>query len=133
MIARDLISDTVPSLKTSDTAARVLDWMSEFKVEQLPVVNNAELLGLVTEEDLLDVENPDEPIGNIRLSLPEKTHENEEAHMLEVVRVADMLKKDVLPVLKSRDHHILGIISKTDIIEALNEMLNYQEPGGIMI
>ena len=45
LLAKDLITDTLPSIKTSDNATRVLEWMSEFKVAQLPVVNHERLLG----------------------------------------------------------------------------------------
>ncbi len=133
MIARDLISDTVPSLKTSDTAKRVLDWMNEFKVNQLPVVNNEELLGLITENDLLEISDEENPIGNVRLSLPEKTHVYEDAHIYDVIRVANMFHLDVLPVLKIRDNTFLGVITKDDIIESMARMLNVLEPGGIII
>lgn len=133
MIARNLISDTVPSLKTSDNARRVLDWMNEFKVNQLPVVNNEELLGLVTEDDLLELEDENNPIGNVRLSLPEKTHVYEDAHIYDVIRVTSMLRLDVLPVLKTRDNTYLGVITKNDIIEYMADMLNVKEAGGIII
>ncbi len=133
MIARNLISDTVPSLKTSDTAKRVMDWMNEFKVNQLPVVNNEELLGLITEEDLLEISDEDNPIGNVRLSLPEKTHVYEDAHIYDVIRVASMFHLDVLPVLKTRDNTFLGVITKDDIVESMAKMLNVLEPGGIII
>ena len=133
MIARNLISDTVPSLKTSDTARRVLDWMNEFKVNQLPVVNNEELLGLVTEDDLLEITDEDNPIGNVRLSLPEKTHVFEDAHIYDVLRVISLLNLDVLPVLKTRDNTFLGVITKHDVIQYMSDMLNVKEPGGIII
>ena len=133
MIARDLISDTVPSLKTSDTAAKVLDWMSEFRVGQLPVVNNEELLGMISEEDLLDIDDPENPIGNVRLGLPEQTYVYEDAHIFDVLRVAATFNLDLLPVLRSRDNHYLGILSKNDILTAIAKLINATEPGGILI
>jgi acetoin utilization protein AcuB len=137
MIARDLISDTVPCVKTSDTAGRVINWMSEFKVRQLPVVNNEALLGLVTEDDLLDSEDDvdaDEmPVGNIRLSLPEGTYVYEDHHLYEVLKVASTMKVDLLPVLKSRDNTYLGVITTNDLIEHAGDLLAVREPGGIIV
>ena len=40
MLARDLISDSIPSVKMTDKVGRVMGWMSEFKVGQLPIVEN---------------------------------------------------------------------------------------------
>ncbi|HHG84638.1 MAG TPA: CBS domain-containing protein [Bacteroidetes bacterium] len=133
MIARDLISDSVPSIKTSDFAGRVLAWLSEFKVRQLPVVNNEELLGLVTEDDLLDTDNDDTPIGNVRLSLPETTYVFEDNHLYEVLRVASAMKLDLIPVLKSRDNTYLGVITSQDLIRFSGEILGVKEPGGIIV
>lgn len=132
MIARDLISDTVPSLKTSDTVRRVLDWMNEFKVSQLPVVNNEELLGLVSEDDLLDLDDENAAIGSIRLSLPENTHVFEDSHIYDVIRVASLLHLDIVPVLKTRDNAYLGVITKGDIVKSVGNLLNATEPGGII-
>jgi len=132
MIARDLISDTVPSLKTSDSVRRVLDWMNEFKVSQLPVVNNEELLGLVSEDDLLDLDDEEAAIGGIRLSLPEKTHVFEDSHIYDVIKVASLLRLDMVPVLKTRDNAYLGVITKSDMVESVSNLLNATEPGGII-
>lgn len=137
MIARDLISDTVPCVKTSDAAGRVINWMSEFKVRQLPVVNNEALLGLVTEDDLLDVEDTpdvdDMPVGNVRLSLPETTYVFEDNHLYEVLKIASTLKVDLLPVLRARDNSYLGVITTNDLIEHAGNLLAVQEPGGIIV
>ena len=61
MLARELISDSIPSVKKSDKASTVLSWMNEFRVGQMPIVENEELLGLVTEDDLLESENEELP------------------------------------------------------------------------
>lgn len=133
MIARELISDTIPSVKTSDKVGRVLEWMGEFKVNQLPVVNHEQLLGLVTEEDLLDSESEDQPIGAVRLSLPETTCVFEDDHLYEVLKYASSLNLDALPVLRARDNTYLGVITKTDLVEESGRVLNVNEPGGIIV
>jgi len=37
MLAKDLLSDVVPALKTSDTGLRALSWMEIFRISHLPV------------------------------------------------------------------------------------------------
>ena len=69
MLARELISDEIPALKTSDTGKKALELMEEYKLTELPIVNNTDFLGLITENDILDLDNPDVPIGNHKLSL----------------------------------------------------------------
>ena len=54
MFAIDIISDLIPPLKPIDKGIMVLNWMDEFKVSHLPIVNNKEYLGLISEVDILD-------------------------------------------------------------------------------
>jgi hypothetical protein len=70
MLARDLISEVVPALKTSDTAQTALNWMEIFRVSHLPIVNENDYLGLISDSDIYDLNQPGEPIGNHSLSLP---------------------------------------------------------------
>ncbi len=133
LLAKDLITDTVPSVKTSDSATRVLDWMSEFKVIQLPVVNHEHLLGIISEQDLLESGIEDESIGTIRMSLPEQTFVHEDSHFYEVLKMASLMKLDILPVLNARDNTYVGAITKHDLVQRAAEFLNVEEPGGVIV
>lgn len=133
MLAIDLISDSIPSIKTSDPARKVLDWMNEFKVAQLPVVNNEELLGIVQEEDLLETENAENPIGNVMLSLPENTLVYDESHFFDALRLMADHKLDIIPVISARDGHYCGILTKTDVLEHAGKFLNVNESGGLIV
>lgn len=133
LLARDLITDTVPSVKTSDGAAHVLEWMGEFKVNQLPVVNNERLLGIIAEQDLLEVDDEDTPIGSLRLSLPEQTYVHEDSHFYDVLKMASIMNVDVLPVLSVRDNTYIGAITKSDLVRRASEFLNVEEPGGVIV
>ena len=39
MIARELVNDSIPPLKLSDTGLKALNWMEEFRVEHLAIVD----------------------------------------------------------------------------------------------
>jgi len=54
VIANNLLSQTIVPLRTSDTGEDALSVMSDFYVKHLPIVNNTELLGLISEDDILD-------------------------------------------------------------------------------
>ncbi len=64
MVAKDLISQVIPSLKTSDLGQTALNWMEIFRISHLPIVNNQDFLGLISDADIYDMNRPDEPIGN---------------------------------------------------------------------
>ena len=53
MLAIELIADAIPPVHTSDTIQKVMDRMVEFRVRHLPIVNEDQFLGLVSEMTLL--------------------------------------------------------------------------------
>ena len=55
MLAVELISNVIPPLKTSDTVQKALERMSEFKLYHLPIVNETQFLGLVSEDELIEL------------------------------------------------------------------------------
>lgn len=131
MIARDLITDEIPPLKTSDTGIRALSWMDELKVSHLPIVNNNDFLGLISDTDILDLNKPEEPIGNHRLSLV-RPFVTEDEHVFEVLKLIQNMKLTLIPVL-ANDNSYLGVITLPSLIEKFAEIASVSEPGGIII
>ena len=131
MLAKDLLSDVVPSLKTSDTGLRALSWMEIFRISHLPIVNNKEFLGLISDTDIYDLNMADEPIGNHNLSLfsPYVTGDQ---HIFEVIELVSRLKLTVVPVL-NQEKHYLGLITMNDLIQNFAALAGLKEPGGIII
>jgi acetoin utilization protein AcuB len=84
MVAKDLISEVIPSLKTSDLGQTALNWMEIFRISHLPIVNNQDFLGLISDTDIYDMNQPNEPIGNHTLTLL-KPYVTTEQHIFEVI------------------------------------------------
>jgi CBS domain-containing protein len=131
MTAKNLISDAVPPLKTSDTGNKAIAWLNEFHVNHLPIVNNKEFLGLISEEDILDLSNPDAAIGDHKLALLRPTV-NEDQHIFDVMKVAAELKLTLIPVIDSNNQY-LGVITLADLLGHFTSMSSFLEPGGILM
>jgi CBS domain-containing protein len=116
MVAKDMISDVIPPLKTSDTGMTALNWMDIFKVSHLPIVNEKEFLGLISESDIYDLNMPEEPLGNHQLSLL-RPYVIEDQHVFEVMEVLSRLKRSLVPVLDNSKNYLGGI--------TLMELLHY--------
>jgi len=131
MIARSLISDEIMPLKTSDTGTKALNWMDEYKVSHLPIVNNEAFLGLVSEQDIYNLNNPDEPLGNHKLSLSNpfvKEHE----HIYNVLKIVDELGLTVIPVLDDRKKY-LGCLTLESLVKFLAGTFSFDNPGGVIV
>jgi acetoin utilization protein AcuB len=131
MVAKDLISEVIPSLKTSDLGQTALNWMEIFRISHLPIVNNQEFLGLISDTDIYDMNQPDEPIGNHSLTLY-KPYVTTEQHIFEVIGLASRLKLSVVPVLDSKNHY-KGVITSNDLIRHIAGISSMDQPGGIIV
>lgn len=131
MLAKELISDVIPALKTSDTGVKALYWMDIFRISHLPIVNHTEFLGLISDTDIYDMNSPDEPIGNHNLSLfsPFVT---EEQHVYDAIDLVSKLKLSVVPVLDEKKN-FLGLITAQRLIQYMGDLYALQNPGGILV
>jgi len=131
MVAKDLISEVVPSLKTSDSGQTALNWMEIFRISHLPIVNNLDFLGLISDTDIYDMNQPEEPIGNHSLTLF-KPFVTTEQHLFEVIGLASRLKLTVVPVLDEKSH-FKGVITTTDLVRYLAGISSMDQQGGIIV
>jgi acetoin utilization protein AcuB len=131
MLAKDLISEAIPSLKTSDLGQTALNWMEIFRISHLPIVNNQDFLGLISDTDIYDMNHPEEPIGNHALTLF-KPYVDSEQHIFEVIGLASRLKLSIVPVLDNKNHY-KGVITTSDLIRHLAGLSSLDQPGGIIV
>ncbi len=130
MKAAELIIHTIPTLKPSDTCAQALKIMNDYHLTQLPVVNGMQFLGLVFEEELLNIGEPDSALGaqKLRLITP-FIHDYE--HVFEVLKVATNLKLRIIPVI-DKDNNFLGCITSDSLLSYMATRTDICEPGGII-
>lgn len=131
MLVGDLITDEIPPLKTTDTVEMALDWMEQFKVSHLAVVNNRELVGIVSETDLMDYERPDEPINASKLPLLKPIIHHYQ-HTYELVKLMSSLNLTLIPVLDEKELY-KGCITLKGIVQNLSNMTAVQNPGGVIV
>ncbi len=131
MIAKHILTGTILPLKTSDTGAFALAQMEEYHLMHLPIVNEIDFLGVISESEILAHNELDEPIGGYRLSL-NRAYVTEGQHIFEVIRTFATLKLTMLPVLDEKGHY-LGMITMNSLCQHLAEMTSIINPGGIIV
>ena len=131
MLAHELITDEVPPLKPTDTGKKVLDWMEDFRVSHLPVVNKREFLGLVSYSDILDLNDSKKTLDHLRVSMI-KAFVREDYHIFDVLKVISNHNVSAVAVLDDKDNY-MGIITADSIIQKIANMPFIHEPGSIVI
>lgn len=131
MLVGDLITDEIPPLKTTDTVEMALDWMEQFKVSHLAVVNDRELVGIVSETDLMDYEHPEEKLSASKVTLLKPIIHHYQ-HTYELVKLMSALNLTLIPVLDDKEMY-KGCITLKGIVQNLSNMIAVQNPGGVIV
>lgn len=131
MIAKNLISESVPVLKTSDTGNNAIALMEMHRVSHLPIVNNEEFLGLISDTDIYDNNSLEDPLGNHNLSLV-RPYVFENQHLFEVIDLVAKLNISLVPVLDAGKNY-LGSITLFKLVNAFARMISVEKAGGIII
>ena len=131
MIAEELISNVIPPLKTSDTVQKSLERMSEFKLFHMPIVNEDQFLGLLTEDELIEVRDQSVAIGSLPLSVL-NPFVYRDAHVYDVIRLFNQLQLSVVPVLDYQKNY-LGMISVQSVMEYTADIFAVKDPGGVIV
>lgn len=130
MIASNLLSQTIIPLKTSDSGEEALSIMSDYYVKHLPIVNDKQLLGLISEDDILN-NDVQEAVGSFRLSMS-RPYATEKDHIFEVMRIMSEYNLTVIPVVDSEDNY-LGMVSQDDLLRFFATIGSFTEPGSIIV
>jgi acetoin utilization protein AcuB len=131
MLAVELLSDVVPAVHKEDLASEALNWMDVFRVSHLPIVDNQEYLGLISDADIFDLNNPEVPVLQHPLSLS-RPFVKESQHIFEVIDLVSKMKITAIPVLDVEDKY-MGVITISDLAQELTHLLSADNPGGIIV
>ena len=131
MIAKELISDEIPVVHTTDTGQKVLNLMEVFRVSHLPIVSNSEFFGVVTDSDIYDLNDPELSMDHYPTSLF-MPFVYADQHIYEIIALVSKRNLTAIPVLK-RNKQYLGVINIRTLVKQFTKLLAVGQPGGIII
>jgi acetoin utilization protein AcuB len=131
MVAKEIATDEILPLKITDTCTFGLNAMEENRVIHMPVVNDRELVGVVTESDLINHSDLAEPVGNVKLSLPH-AFISQDQHIFDVMKMMTELKLSLLPVVDERNLYI-GVITLPALVKYITMNASILNPGGLIV
>lgn len=131
MIAKEIATYDILPLNSFDTCTFALKAMEENNVSHLPLVNQRELLGLVSEFDLVNHPDLGDAVGNVKLSLP-NAFISVYQHVFDVMKMMTEMKLSLLPVVDQRNLYS-GIITLPDLLRYLTLNFSILNQGGIIV
>jgi CBS domain-containing protein len=131
MVALELINNSIPQLQLEDTVGKALQLISDFKTSHLPVVSENAYLGIISEEDLMDVSNKNVAIGTLQRDfIPVSIQEND--HFLQAVNLINQFQSDIIPVINV-EKNLVGIITAQSLLRVLGQFAGSDEIGGLIV
>ena len=125
-----MISTSIPTLTLNDSIFQALELMSEFHITQLAVVVNEKYMGLVFEEDLMNVDNT-VLLGTMHNHFS-KVSVRANTHFIESIQTVNDYNLTIVPVIEN-DNEFLGVIPATDLLKQLGKITGASDPGGLII
>ncbi len=131
VLNKDLISASLPTLSPNDTVFQALQLMTDYHVSHLPVITDEKYIGLVSEDQLLNVEDDGQSL-ELTQSDFSSLSVNANMHFIEAVRLTNEYSLSVMPVIDNETNWV-GSITSTDLLKYLGKMNGIDDPGGIII
>lgn len=131
MLCRQLLSQTLPFLRPTDTVFQALNVMADHQVLHLPLVEGVDYVGLISESALQGVED-DQTILQDWTGLWQPLSVKAEDHLLMAVQLAADQHLTVIPVV-TNERELIGTLLPSDLIRALASFLRLEEPGGLLV
>ncbi len=131
MLAAQLVNDHIPPLLPTDTVDRALHWMADFKVSHLPVVQDAVVLGVISEAVLLDAPNANAPLISLDDKYLHPTVSSHQ-HIYDVINKIAEENLSVVPVI-GRNQEYIGLISAQHLIHFFANIITIDRSGSIIV
>ena len=131
MKAKNMIADGVLPVSSTDRGSEALISMDENKISHIPVVDDGEYVGIISEVDVYNMSDLDSSIGDSFSVLP-KPSVFEHEHFFDIIKVMTLARTSSLPVL-DRNNMYLGTITLNRLMKYLAEFTVIKQPGAIII
>ena len=126
MLVKDHMTLNPRTVTSEDKALDVSDMMKSLNYRQCPVVEEGKLVGIVTQTDLTNAlsDNEDIKVGDMMVTDPITIMEDAPIEIAsDIIRVKDF---NSLPVVSEKSD-LLGIITVTDILDALRTTFSFHD------
>lgn len=130
MLNKEIISTSIPTLSLEDTVFQSLEMMNEYHLSQLPIVMDEKYLGLVFEEDLMNL-NENEKL-RVQVDRLSKVAVQAGSHFMEAVKIVNDYHLSAVPVIEKEGEYI-GTISSADLLLQLGRLTGASEQGAIIV
>lgn len=130
MVTADLLNHNIPRLRLSDSIGKAKMLLNDFKLTHLPVVAGKQFIGLISEEDLLDIDEDTAPMENIQ-DRCQLIYIQDDVPFLDAISYCQQYETNIVPIL-DKEAAYMGVITASDLLRALGDFTGANENGGVV-
>lgn len=131
MLTGELRSQNLPYLHLQDKVYQALQLMNDNQVTHLPIVDGEKYVGILSEDDLLQVDNDHQTLDTLQQSFGNSFVKNNE-HFLKAIQLAAENGLSVVPVV-NEENELISVVSYNDLLKNASEFMSLKEPGGLIV
>ncbi|PZR22828.1 MAG: CBS domain-containing protein [Citrobacter freundii] len=131
MLTGELRSQNLPYLHLQDKVYQALQLMNDNQVTHLPIVEGEKYVGIVSEDDLLQVDNDHQTLDTLQQSFGNSFVKSNE-HFLKAIQLAAENGLSVVPVV-NEENELISVVSYNDLLKNASEFMSLNEPGGLIV
>jgi len=131
MLTGELQSQTLPYLHPQDKVYQALQLMNDNQVTHLPIVDGEKYVGIISEDDLLQVDNDHLTLDTLQQSFGSSSVKSNE-HFLKAIQLAAENGLSVVPVI-NEENELISVVSYNDLLKNASEFMSLNEPGGLIV
>lgn len=130
MLASQLINTGYPAVNLFDKASLALNLMDEYDVLHLPVLSEEKYAGLISKDDLFDMEDS-ALLASAESALQQFSVKGEE-HFLTALKIMADNSLSLLPVVNEQAE-LSGVIPASDLFRTISRFLGNEDKGGVIV
>lgn len=131
MLTGELRSQNLPYLRLQDKVYQALQLMNDNQVTHLPIVDGEKYVGIISEDDLLQVDNDHLTLDTLQQSFGNSSVKSNE-HFLKAIQLAAENGLSVVPVI-NEENELVSVVSYNDLLKNASEFMSLKEPGGLIV
>ena len=131
MQAKELISKSIITINPKQNGNTILAFMEELKTVHLPVIENNQYIGLISESEILDWDDTTDLIQKHIYNLASPSV-NMEQHLFDVLKVMDENGLSLVPVINDNQEYV-GSISNKKILYTIAQSVSVQSVGSVIV
>lgn len=132
MIAKELISEQLHALRTTDSVETAIDYLATQGFSELPVLENKTIYNYCRLQSLYALPNKSQELMHVVASNPHAPKALEDQHLYELVPLLASNELSVLGVVDAAGSYI-GSIDQKQINKLITQSLTYRGLGAVLV